>query len=46
MPLENEALIRVVGWMYSTKKRDGGLKSQKVDDLEVEYFSNHKSGVH
>ncbi|MYC28154.1 MAG: hypothetical protein F4X63_09220 [Nitrospira sp. SB0662_bin_26] len=43
--IENEAVVRVTGWIHSTRKRDGGIKSQKVDDLEVEYFSNHKTGV-
>ena len=40
--VENEALVRLVGFMASTAKTNQGVKSQQVDDLKVEYFSNHK----
>ena len=41
----NEATVRVVGWLHSTAKRDGSVKSQRVDDLEVTYFSKNKTGI-
>ena len=41
--LENEAVVRVMGWLYSTAKRDGGIKSQKVDDLSIEFYSSSKN---
>ena len=40
--IENEALVRLVGFLASTAKIHQGVKSQQVDDLKVEYFSNHK----
>ena len=40
--VENEALVRLVGFMASTASSNQGVKSQQVDDLKVEYFSNHK----
>lgn len=30
--------------LFSTKDENGGIKKQKVDTLEVEYFGNQKSG--
>ena len=43
--VENEALVRLVGFMASTAKTNQGVKSQQVDDLKVEYFSNHKNAM-
>ena len=35
----NEALVRCLGWLMHRHGQAGGLKRQRVDDLEVEYFS-------
>ena len=43
--VENEALVRLVGFMASTSSSNQGVKSQQVDDLKVEYFSNHKNAM-
>ena len=43
--VENEALVRLVAFMASTAKTNQGVKSQQVDDLKVEYFSNHKNAM-
>ena len=43
--LQNEAVVRLVGFMASTAKTNQGVKSQQVDDLKVEYFSNHKNAM-
>ena len=40
--LENEAAIRCAGYLDSVRK-DLNIKGQKVDDLEVTYFSGSKS---
>ena len=42
--VENEAVVRCVGWLNNSAHRQG-IKSQKVDDLEVEYFPSHRSEV-
>ena len=43
--VQNEAMIRAMGWLLQNTGKSGGLKSQKVDDLEVEYFSNQRSAL-
>ena len=43
--LVNEATVRLTGFLASTATSHGGIRSQKVDDLEVQYFSNHKSAL-
>ena len=41
--VQNEAMVRCMGWLIQNTGTSGGLKSQKVDDLSVEYFSNQRS---
>ena len=41
--VENEALVRLVGFMASTAKTSQGVKSQQVDDLKIEYFQQPSS---
>ena len=43
--IQNEAMVRCLGWLLRDNGKSGGLKSQKVDDLEVEYFSNQRSAL-
>ena len=43
--IENEATVRLTGFLHSTATSHGGIRSQKVDDLEVSYFSNHKAAL-
>ena len=43
--IENEAVVRLTGFLHSTATSHGGIRSQKVDDLEVSYFSNHKAAL-
>ena len=47
IPVEivNEATVRLTGFLASTATSHGGIRSQKVDDLEVSYFSNHKAAL-
>jgi len=40
----NEAATRAAMWLYSSGLAKG-LKSQKVDDLEVEYFPSQRSAL-
>ena len=40
----NEAVVRVSGWLNSMVLSTG-IKSQKVDDLEVEYFASQRSAL-
>ena len=43
--IENEAVVRLTGFLANNARTSGGVKSQKVDDLTVEYFANHKSAL-
>ena len=43
--VENEALVRLVGFLASAASSNQGVKSQQVDDLKVKYFSNHKNAM-
>ena len=43
--IENEAVVRLTGFLHSTATSHGGIRSQKVDDLEVQYFASHKSAL-
>ena len=43
--IQNEAMVRCLGWLLRDNGKSGGVKSQKVNDLEVEYFSNQRSAL-
>ena len=40
----NEAVVRCAGWLNSMVLSTG-IKNQKVDDLEVEYFASQRSAL-
>ena len=41
----NEATVRLTGFLANTATSHGGIRSQKVDDLEVQYFASHQSAL-
>ena len=43
--LTNEAAVRLTGFLANTATTHGGIRSQKVDDLEVQYFANNKNAL-
>ena len=42
--LQNEAVLRTVAWLLSDAHRQG-IRSQKVDDLTVEYQPGQRSAL-
>ena len=37
--------VRLTGFLANTATSHGGIRSQKVDDLEVQYFANNKNAL-